>query len=504
MTTTALSTDQLICGIPTEVLWTDGDGCILTMTPSCALLLGSSVQALQAQPVEELLAEWDRELIRQVLTNTGNIPSKIFAHCVGRTRGVFPTELTVSRLGTDTERVLCWHIRVVETTTPSESSERGDHAKQLHVVASALAHGFNNLLTSVKGHLELVDQQLPAPTPVRGDIQTALRDVNRMEELLNRSITSSGIGILHRERLDINALVASCGADLAKSSNHRVTARINQAETPSVVHGDRELLERLVTQLVANADEAIGQQKGSIDIASETIDVDAAYLAAHSFSNELDAGRYHAIRVSDTGYGMDEVMQTGVFMPFFSTKGIGRGLGLPEVKGIALAHHGAMSYSSTLGEGSTFTLLLPICSGEPGKTKQPTGLPRRYVQVVDDESGVRRYATRVLENQGFGVFTSEDGPDAIDVFRAHADEISLVLLDMFMPGMNGNHVLRHIRKIRPDIPVLITSGYNESVFLRHFLEERPDGFLHKPFSTVQLMKMITDALNTKRESDEEA
>jgi two-component system, cell cycle sensor histidine kinase and response regulator CckA len=501
MTAIALSTDQLVCGIPTEVLWTDGDGCILAMTPSCELLLGSSIQELQGHPVKELLAEWDRDGIRQVLTNAGNIPSKRFAHCVGRTRGVFPSELTVSRIDTDAECVLCWHIRVVKTTAHSESSRGGDYANQLNVVASALAHGFNNLLTSVKGHLELVDQQLPAQALHRGDIQTALRDANRMEDLLDRSIASSRVGMLHRERIDINALVASYGAGLAKASTPRVSIRINQAETPIVVHGERELLERLVSQLVANASEAIGQQQGNIDIAVETIEVDDAYLAAHRFSNELDPGRYHSIRVSDTGYGMDEVMQTEVFMPFFSTKGVGRGLGLPEVKGIALAHDGAMSYSSTLGDGSTFTLLLPVCSGEPGTAEPPVGLPRRYVQVVDDESGVRRYATRVLEKQGFGVYTAEDGPDAVDVFRAHADEISLVLLDMFMPGMNGNHVLHHIRQIRPDIPVLITSGYTEQVFFRHFLDDRPNGFLHKPFSTVQLMKMITETLNIQKGRD---
>jgi two-component system cell cycle sensor histidine kinase/response regulator CckA len=501
MTTTALSTDQLVCGIPTEVLWTDGDGCILTMTPSCELLLGSSGETLQGHPVEDLLAEWDRDVIRQVLTNAGNIPSKLFAHCVGRTRGVFPTELTVSRIDTDAEPVLCWHIRIVETTVPSESRLGGDYAKQLHVVASALAHGFNNLLTSVKGHLELVDQQLPAQAPVRGDIQTAIRDANRMEDLLNRSIASSGVGLFNRERIDINALVASCEEGLAQASRPQVNVRINQADTPIVVHGERELLERLVCQLATNASEAIGQKQGTIDIAVDTIELDDAYLAAHRFSNELAPGRYHAIRVSDTGYGMDEVMQTDVFMPFFSTKGVGRGLGLPEVKGIALAHDGAISYSSTLGKGSTFTLLLPMCSGEPGKAEQPVGLPRRYVQVVDDESGVRRYATRVLEKQGFGVYTAEDGPAAIDVFRAHADEISLVLLDMFMPGMNGNHVLHHIRQIRPDIPVLITSGYTEHVFFRHFLDDRPNGFLHKPFSTVQLMKMITETLNIQKGRD---
>jgi two-component system cell cycle sensor histidine kinase/response regulator CckA len=148
-------------------------------------------------------------------------------------------------------------------------------------------------------------------------------------------------------------------------------------------------------------------------------------------------------------------------------------------------------------------IVLPICSDELGKMKPPVGLPPRYVQVIDDESSVRRYATRVLEKQGFGVYTAEDGPAAIDMFRAHADEISLILLDMYMPGMNGNLVLRHIRKMRPDIPVLITSGYTERVLFPHFQEDRPDGFLHKPFSTAQLMKMITEALNTQKKRDEE-
>ncbi len=503
MTAAKLPMEQLVCGIPTEVLWTDGDGRIITMTPSCERLLGIAGQDLEGHPIEELLAEWDREGIRQVLTSAENMPSRHLAHCVGRTRGVFPSELTASRIDADGESLLCWHIRAVETAAPDGRSGRQDYTKQLHIIAGSLAHGFKNLLTSVSGHLELVDQQLPEQSPVRRDVQTALRDANRMTGLLNLSISRSEVGVLCRERIDINKLVARYGAGPAKSSSPRTRVRIDKSETPIFVHGEGELMERLISELVANASDAIGQQSGYIDIAVKTVEVDDAYLAANRFSNELSPGRYHAIRVSDSGYGMDEVVQADVFMPFFSTKGAGRGLGLPQAQGIALAHGGAISYTSGLGEGSTFTFLLPVCSGEPPDAEPLVGLPRRYVQVVDDESGVRRYATRVLEKHGFGIYTSEDGPGAIDVFRAHADEISLVLLDMFMPGMNGNQVLRHIRKIRPDIPVLITSGYTDREFKNHFRDDRPNGFLHKPFSTVRLMQMITEALNTQKRRDRE-
>ncbi len=180
---------------------------------------------------------------------------------------------------------------------------------------------------------------------------------------------------------------------------------------------------------------------------------------------ELPAGRYVSVVVSDTGCGMTAEVKATIFDPLFTTKKDGIGVGLAAVQGIIRSHHGALQLESELGHGTVFTALFPADGRADARcsSKAVAELAgNELVLIVDDEPSIRKMAEATLVRFGYRVVTAGDGPEAIEVFRRMADEISLVVMDIAMPEMGGEEALDHMLAIRPDAPVVFSSGYNES------------------------------------------
>jgi CheY-like chemotaxis protein len=262
--------------------------------------------------------------------------------------------------------------------------------------------------------------------------------------------------------------------------------------------------------LITNAAEAIGENAGVISLTTGVEDFDAAYLTMSWLSEKPPAGRFAFVEVSDTGCGMDEETTQRLFDPFFSTKFAGRGLGMSAVLGIVRGHGGAIVLRSAIGCGSTIRVLFPASaapfaavSGESAAlpARQDQAALRGTILIVDDEDSVRRVCMAFARRIGLRALAAADGEEALTLFRSHADEIGCVLLDLTMPRMDGIATFRELKLLRPEVPVILCSGYDEQQARMHFSSEGLAGFVQKPFSLLELQRITSAVLNGRAGPD---
>jgi CheY-like chemotaxis protein len=252
--------------------------------------------------------------------------------------------------------------------------------------------------------------------------------------------------------------------------------------------------------LVINGAEAIGENAtGKLEIRTSLHEINAAEATEVFRLQESKTASYVRLEVRDTGAGMDEATQARIFDPFFTTKFTGRGLGLAAVQGIVKGHGGAIRVYSTLGHGTVFVILLPA---RPRKTSaagldkvQAKSIPSGSVAlVIDDDETVRSLAERVLVRTGMKVLTAENGKTGVALFREHHSIVSVVLLDLQMPVMGGEEALTLLREIAPHVPVILSSGFDESEAKQRFSRFKLLGFLQKPYTSDRLTESVAASL----------
>jgi two-component system cell cycle sensor histidine kinase/response regulator CckA len=420
---------------------------------------------------------------------------------------IFPVEVTVNRLEfAGKEYNFAFARDITERKQAEEERRRFEaqiqHAQKLEslgVLAGGIAHDFNNLLTGILGNASLALMDLTGESPVRYSVEQIEVAARRAAELTNQMLAYSGKGRFVIRHIDLSRLVAEMANLLHVAISRKAVLRYQLATHLPAIEADASQIRQVVMNLITNASDAIGEQSGVIRIVTEVVDADRAYLAGCYLDDNLPAGRYVCVEVSDTGCGMDEQTKAKIFDPFFTTKFTGRGLGLAAVLGIVRGHRGAIRVYTEPGRGTTFKVLLP-CSEQavamPNANEKPVEAWRGSgtVLVVDDEASIRTVARAMLERVGFKVLTACNGAEGIEAFRQHAEEIVAVVLDLTMPDMEGEEAYRELRRIRADVRVILSSGYNEQEATNRFLGEGLAGFIQKPYQAATLYAKLREAL----------
>lgn len=372
--------------------------------------------------------------------------------------------------------------------------------ESLGLIAGGVAHDFNNILAGVVGNVSLLEEMFDRS---RGDVRDILRDIqaaaHRASELTAQLIAYSGQGSLVFQPVSIQRLVGEA-VELTRSNLGRNTSiELNLGTKNANVMADASQLRQVLLNLVNNANEAIGGTAGTICIKTRKV---VLRTETSSGSGEpLSPGEYAVVRVEDDGCGMTEATQQRIFDPFFSTKFEGRGLGLAAVAGIVRSHGGQVLVESQEGQGSSFELWLPttnslgdVATAADGRRSMEKAPSTGVVLIVDDDELVRKLAQRIVRKMGLLVLLARNGEEAIELFTKHRGEISLVLLDMTMPGLRGEKVLERLKEIDPKVKVILSSGFTQQSLLEPFDDTSSVDFLHKPYKSTDLQGMIAKLL----------
>jgi CheY-like chemotaxis protein len=321
----------------------------------------------------------------------------------------------------------------------------------------------------------------------------------RAAELCQQMLAYSGKGRFVVQPIDVSEVVLGTVRLLEASIPKHITLKLDCVPSDRAVEADIVQLRQIVMNLVLNAADAIAERRGMITIRTGAMHCDADYLGSTFFDDRLDSGHYAFIEISDNGCGMDKATRAQMFDPFFSTKSHGRGLGLAAVLGIVRGHKGAIKVYSEVAVGTSIKVILPV-SALPAQRLERTPVSPRSptlqgsVLIIDDEPMILGIAREILEHAGFNVITASDGEEGLAKFRAHP-ETRLVLLDLTMPRMSGDEVFRELRKLKADVRVLLSSGYNEQDTTSRFAGKGLAGFIQKPYGAEQLVEAVKSVLN---------
>jgi PAS domain S-box-containing protein len=377
-------------------------------------------------------------------------------------------------------------------------------AESLGRMAGAIAHTFNNQLGVVIGNLEMAIEDLPQGAGSASCLTTAMRAANKAAEVSGQMLTYLGQSFDKRERIDLAGVCQKNLSILKASMPGTVELETDLSSPGPAVMANASEIQQVLANLITNAWEAVGTGRGSIHLSVKTIS-SADIPTAHRFPVgwQPQDSAYACIEVSNTGDGIAEKDIEKIFDPFFSSKFTGRGLGLAIVLGIVKAHEGTITVASTPGQGSTFRVFLPVTAEVISKQRDPVvKMSARSesgtVLLIEDEEMLRNMATTMMTRLGFTVLAAKDGVEAIEIFRKRREEIRLVLSDLTMPHMDGWETLTALRKLHPDIPVILASGYDEAQIMAGDHSELPQAFLGKPYKLKSLDDAIKLALLNKK------
>jgi two-component system, cell cycle sensor histidine kinase and response regulator CckA len=367
--------------------------------------------------------------------------------------------------------------------------------ESLGVLAGGIAHDFNNILMAILGNSELGLMHVSDGSPLRARFEAINKASLRASEICKQMLAYSGKGRFMIQTIDLTDVIREMMPMLEVSVSKNALLDYSLADGLPLIEADRSQMQQIIMNLVINASEAIGEKSGVINISTGFIEIDRKYLDEAQLENDLKEGNYVYLEIADTGCGIDSTTLSRIFDPFFSTKFTGRGLGLPAVHGIIRGHKGGIKIISEPGKGTIFRVMLPAVTYQAEQTpitkkKEEVFAGSGTILLVDDEESIRSLGRVMLERMGFSVYSAADGREAVDIFRKNRDRIICVLLDLTMPNMGGEETFRELRIIRSDIPIIISSGYNEDEVKSRFTGMNLSGFIQKPYHMNALMAAL--------------
>jgi PAS domain S-box-containing protein len=497
-------TDNIVKSLVNALIVVNAEGNIESANQAIMDLLGYEKQEIIGQPFQMLFE--DSELAKNLL-------GKLLKEGVIRNHEVtyrakdqkkIPVSFSCSSIKDGENKIIrfvCIAHDMREIKQLQEQLIQSSKMTAIGTMAGGIAHDFNNLLFVIQGNIELLKSELPeSAKELHTLVDNIKSSVTRGAELSKKLLTFARKEQYRLDPTNINQGVRNVVGLLERTVEKMINIETYFEPDLGVVMADASQIHQAVLNLCINAKDAM-PLKGKLTIETRNVVLDEHYTSTH-----LDArpGRFVMISISDTGIGMDKETCSHLFEPFFTTKerGKGVGLGLPVTYGIIKAHNGFINVYSEKGKGTCFKIYLPFSEEKVAeksiiKDEEIFEKGTGTILLADDEVPVQVLGKRILEKYGYTVLVANNGKEVLEIYQQRKEEIVLVILDYIMPGWSGKETFDELRKINPDINVLIATGYSLNSHGENLIQEGVKGFIQKPFSMKELLEEIKKIISEK-------
>ncbi len=394
------------------------------------------------------------------------------------------------------EYISCVFFDVTETKKLQSQVQQSQKMESIGTLAGGIAHDFNNILSAVIGYTEIALDETDQDTSLYKNLQQVLKAGERARDLVQQILTFSRQADQELKPVQVKVIIREV-LKLLRATLPTTIEIKQDISSKSAVLADPTQIHQVLMNICSNAGHAMQEKGGTLGISLSNVKLYADFTAKHP---EITPGPYLQLTISDTGHGMLPEVLERIFDPFFTTKekGEGTGMGLAVVHGIVKSHSGTITAYSHPGKGSTFNIYLPMIQEDAAaeirkKELLPTGTER--LLLVDDEEAIVNYEKQLLESLGYEVVTKTSSIVALELFRAQKERFDLVITDMTMPRMTGENLAKELMKIRPDIPIILCTGFSAKMDEKKAMAMGIRAFVLKPILKQKIARVIRAVLD---------
>ena len=394
-------------------------------------------------------------------------------------------------------------MNITERKRLEEQLRQSHKMEAIGTLAGGIAHEFNNILAILMNCLYLIENKVPHQSEALEYVQHSHQALKRAKDLVQQILAFSRQNNQVHTPIDMPRLVKQTLTLLRATLPTTIDIQQHIPEDGGTILADSTQIHQIILNLCTNAEHAMRDTGGILEVRLDTIQVDDAFVAHHP---DLQPGLHTRLTVRDTGHGMAPDVLERIFDPFYTTKGVGEGtgMGLAIVHGIVAAHHGAITVESVVGTGTIFEMYLPIypprmdtTTGTPIRAEAATPQGRGCILFVDDEVTLANLNQTALEQLGYEVVAKTSSLEALEAFRAMPQRFDVVVTDQTMPNMTGEHLAGALRRIRPDIPIILCTGFSHVINAEKARALGIEAFCMKPIGVRDLAVTIQQVLDQR-------
>jgi len=488
----------------------DSTDTLVYINPACEELFGYTLDQLRRTGLRACYSPESLEVLkkRTIPRILGGQSWEGELSAVDATGSVFPVSCLAEAVRDGKGKVLftfCFIRDIREQKRTEEEKKKIEtqlhHAQKMEAIgqlAGGVAHDFNNIITAITGYAHLLLMKMGKDDPLRHFAEQITASSERAVHVTSGLLAFSRKQSVTPQPVSVNLLLKKVCNFLTRLLGEDIHMETRSSREELVVMADGSQLEQILMNLSTNARDAM-RNGGRLTISTELFEMGEDFIQSHGYGEK---GKYACISVEDTGTGMDAEVLERIFDPFFTTKEVGKGtgLGLSIVYGIVKQSNGYIDVCSKPGKGTRFRVFLPIINATATTVESSTSIPvkmcKGLILLAEDDDEVRKFNAGLLREFGYEVEEAIDGVDAVQRFLQRKDAVDLVMLDVVMPKMNGKDVYDRLKRIRPDVKVLFTSGYTPETISKKGILEENHHFLEKPHTPGELLKKVADLIQS--------